>query len=211
MRGDSGSPVMEPSSKSPEAGSSQQITGTDQTPANHRSQQPRQANHSSSINTASGSGTKIPDSPASAGGAIPGTGRAVGIQLAENVRLPAAVMDLAQPISKQANPLSPAARAAKEEITGSFYQNLANLTLGSAPGMSSADPATGSADAPDPVNHAPDDIGTETVVAGPGPEVETALEQANATYRALFGDDAYNHSVIQSTIEVHLPVDPGTD
>lgn len=103
------------------------------------------------------------------------------IQLADNVQLPAVLMVQDRPTTT-----TPQLAAAISGIGDAFYQKLAAST---APGATS---------------------GTQdSAVIEPGPEVAQARDLANETYRALFGDEAYNRQTMNSVIEVQLPVTPG--
>jgi hypothetical protein len=127
-------------------------------------------------------------------------GRAV--QLAANVRLPAALMDLAETAVDNRISVSPAADAAKRDIATAFYQRLASdATAG--PAWRQPSPA----DRPDAA--APEAGTADTGMIEPGPVADNASTLANESYRALFGDDAYNRQTMNSAIEVRLPVDSG--
>lgn len=109
-----------------------------------------------------------------------------GIQLAANVRLPAAIMALgSREMNVPGHPPTPADDAARE-IENTFYQELA-ATAGEPPDKPLE------ADA--------------TTVISPGREVETARARADEIYRSLFGDEAYNRQSMTSAIEVQLPED----
>lgn len=113
-----------------------------------------------------------------------------GVQLADDVRLPAAIMAQGVPDATTHNMTSPAA-AANREIVNSFYRELL-ATADNTP--ATADPATG---------------GEQTAVVPPGAGVDNARRHADELYRAMFGDAAFNQQGISSAIEVRLPVDSG--
>ena len=116
---------------------------------------------------------------------------ACGIQLAENVRLPAAVMALAEIAKPTAEPVSPAVTAAQQEIVEKFYQEIA------------AEMARPN------ILPTPELEEATTVVISPSESVDDARHRADEQYRTLFGDAAYNRQGISSAIEVRLPENPG--
>ena len=113
-----------------------------------------------------------------------------GIQLADDVRLPAAIMAESAPDTATRKMISPAAATANREIANSYYREL----LATA-GNSSATPT------PAPGG----DEATSVIPAGAA--AEKARNHADEMYRALFGDDAYNRQVMNSAIEVRLPAE----
>ena len=114
-----------------------------------------------------------------------------GIQLAENVRLPAAVMALAEITKPTAAPVPPAVAAAQREIVEKFYQEIA------------AEMARPN------IFPTPELEEATTVVISPSKTVADARHRADEQYRTLFGDAAYNRQGISSAIEVRLPENPG--
>lgn len=114
-----------------------------------------------------------------------------GIQLAENVRLPAAVMALAEIAKPTAEPVPPAVAAAQRKIVEKFYQEIAAEM------------------SPHNISPKPELVEATTVVISPSKTVDDARHRADEQYRALFGDAAYNRQGIRSAIEVRLPQDPG--
>ena len=114
-----------------------------------------------------------------------------GIQLAENVRLPAAVMALAEFAKPTAEPIPPAVAAAQLEIVEKFYQEIAAEM------------------APPNISSTPELEEATTVVISPSESVDDARHRADEQYRTLFGDAAYNRQGISSAIEVRLPENPG--
>lgn len=100
------------------------------------------------------------------------------VQLADDVRLPAALIPDAG-----AN-LTPAVTAATAEIGNTFYRDL-QVTANNETSNQEADTATISND----------------------PNTEQALIRADEQYRALFGDEDFNRKTAESHIEVNLPTD----
>jgi hypothetical protein len=134
--------------------------------------------------------------------------------LADNVQLPGALMP-----DDEAATTSPEINAAIRSIGDTFYQTIAATPAAtSSPAGESASPiatagqsATADQSAPgggvaDPTSGARDD----TTVIAPGPDVERARDIADETYRAMFGNDAYNRQTLNSTIEVNLPMATGS-
>ncbi len=120
---------------------------------------------------------------------------AQGIQLAGDVRLPAAIMALAELAKPTAAPIPPAVVTAQREIVAKFYQEVAASvpTPNISPG----------------VDESSEEIQTTTVVIPPSESVNDARHRADEQYRTLFGDAAYNRQIIGSAIEVRLPEVPG--
>jgi hypothetical protein len=143
----------------------------------------------------------IPDGPQDMGSTQ--AGRA--IQLAENVRLPAAFMAQSEPEMAALTISTNAVAAANLAITDSFYQQLAaGVAAQPAPAAHPEANRSGMM----PVTPTP---GTEdTTVIPPGPEVASARESADELYRALFGDEAYGRMTLHSALEVRLPADAGS-
>ncbi len=112
------------------------------------------------------------------------------IQLAEDVRLPAALMP-----HQTANE-SPAVTAARIAIGERFYRELQEIVANQAP----ADAAV----------QAPVDAAATTVIHQ-SRATENALRRANEEYRALFGDEAFNRKTMDTHLEVKLPVDVNQD
>ncbi len=124
--------------------------------------------------------------------------RPIGIQLGEDVRLPAALMNLSENgLLLDAHNVSPVVTAAREQIANSFYRELADHALA---------PAT-AGDARTLPQHEPSesDDDASTVVIAAGPQVEVALERADEIYRVFYGDEAYNRYSMGSAVEVRLP------
>lgn len=136
----------------------------------------------------------MPDSelaPVTSAAEIP----AQGIQLAGDVRLPAAIMALAELAKPSAEPIPPAVVAAQREIVAKFYQEVAASVP--PPNISPG------------VAEISEEIQTTTVVIPPSESVDAARHRADEQYRTLFGDAAYNRQGIGSAIEVRLPEVPG--
>ena len=114
------------------------------------------------------------------------------IQLADDVRLPAALMP--HDTSKE----SPVVAAARAAIGDRFYRELQEIAAKD----SVTDPAT--------IDSAAKDSAAEptTVVIHQSPATENALKRANEQYRALFGDEAFNRKTMDTQLEVKLP--PGS-
>ena len=111
------------------------------------------------------------------------------IQLANDVRLPAALMP--HDTSKE----SPVVAAARAAIGDRFYRELQEIAAKD----SVTDPAT--------IDSAAKDSAAEptTVVIHQSPATENALKRANEEYRALFGDEAFNRKTMDTQLEVKLP------
>jgi hypothetical protein len=125
------------------------------------------------------------------------------VRLAPDVKLPAASFAKLEPRFQPNMPASPVVAAANQEIENDFYRELA--------GRAARTPRP-SPDALDNSGEAPGDNPgqDDTVVIGPGQDLEAALDRANEIYRSLFGNDAYNRRMVESSIEVNLPeVSPG--
>ena len=114
------------------------------------------------------------------------------VQLAWNVRLPAAIMDSGRRRTENPGAVPTPADEAVRGIETTFYQNVA-ATVPEVANPPEAAPINGT------------DNGESTTVITPGPEVEQARNNANELYRALFGDAAYNRQTMDSAIEVQLP------
>ncbi len=102
------------------------------------------------------------------------------IQLADDVRLPAALMP-----HDNANE-SPVITAARTAIGDRFYRTLQEI----AAQETAADSTTGA---------------DTTVIIHQSAAADIALKQANEEYRALFGDAAFNQKTIDTHIEVKQP------
>lgn len=100
------------------------------------------------------------------------------IQLADDVRLPAALM----PHNTAGE--SPIVTAARAAIGDRFYRELQEIATNETQPEADA-----------------------TVVIHKSPATENALKRANEEYRALFGDEAFNRRTIDTHIEVNLPTD----
>jgi len=127
------------------------------------------------------------------------------IQLAEDVRLPAAFMAQSEPEMADLAITTEVVAAANLAITDSFYQQLAaGVAAQPAPAAQPEANRSGMI----PVTPTP---GTEdTTVIPPGPEVASARESADELYRALFGDEAYGRMTLHSALEVRLPANAGS-
>ncbi|MCX8496636.1 MAG: hypothetical protein ORN51_10680 [Akkermansiaceae bacterium] len=128
------------------------------------------------------------------------------IQLAEDVRLPAALMP-----HQTANE-SPAVTAARIAIGERFYRELQEIAANQTP-VEAAVQAPADADVQAPVDatvQAPVDAAVTTVIHQ-SRATENALRRANEEYRALFGDEAFNRKTMDTHLEVKLPVDVSQD
>ncbi len=121
------------------------------------------------------------------------------IQLADDVRLPAALMP-----HDTANE-SPEIAAARAAIGDRFYRALQeNAAQETATNLATEPPASKNP-ATEPTT------GTDaTVIIHPSPASENALKHANEEYRALFGDAAFNQKTIDTHLEVKLPTSEDT-
>lgn len=129
---------------------------------------------------------QIPDRAASPAPSRPETAAAgnqlplPAIQLADDVRLPAALLP-----HDTANE-SPVITAARTAIGDRFYRTLQETAA--------KDPAVNSTSGAD-----------DTVIIHQSATTENALKRANEEYRALFGDAAFNQKTIDTHIEVKQP------
>ena len=107
--------------------------------------------------------------------------------------------------------------AAMQGIVDRFYQELAASVqdqnpAGTKPSSHAADVSgTEKASGP-PADASGTGVGGEenTVVIKPGPAVDQARARANETYRALFGDEAYNRMIMNAAIEVMSSAPPAS-
>ena len=111
-----------------------------------------------------------------------------GIQLADNVKLPAVILAITAVKNDTGTKIPAPVAAAMRGIVDTFYRNLAD----------SADPV-GSGSSPEASST------EDTIVIHPGPAVEKARKRANETYRALFGDVAYDQMTMRALMEAQLP------
>jgi hypothetical protein len=117
-----------------------------------------------------------------------------GIQLADNVQLPAVILALNSALKDPNKKVPAPVAAAMQGIIDTFYQDLAVSVQN--------DPAIGGTE----VSSTETD---STILIQPGPAVESARKRANETYRALFGDEAYGQMTMNALLESRLPVDSG--
>ena len=121
--------------------------------------------------------------------------QALGIQLAEDVQLPAVIIALSDPNRDSEHKVPPPVSAAMQKIVDSFYQELAaSVRVESLA-----------------VNSVTDADGQETIVIQRGPAVERACANANESYRVLFGDEAFNRLTMSSMLEARLASDSGKE
>ncbi len=113
-----------------------------------------------------------------------------GIQLSDEVRLPAVILALNAAENDPGSKVPPPIAAAMRGIVTTFYQDLADSVR-----ETNADGS----------HTAPSD--EDTILIKPGPAVERARERANETYRALFGEEAYNQMTLHAALEAQLPTD----
>lgn len=122
-----------------------------------------------------------------------------GIRLAESVKLPAVILAISAAENDPHTKLSAPVAAALHRIVDTFYQNLADsveqVEVIEVPAQIAAETA---------------DVVEDTIIIQPGAAVELAREQANETYRALFGDAAYDQMTMRALMESHLPAVPLT-
>ncbi len=114
-----------------------------------------------------------------------------GIQLAENVKLPAAIMALSDPSFKN---LTPQQDTALRHVVDTFYKDLA----------ARAEARLSNQELARDHQVVQSSNGEETIIIQPGEDVEKARQRANEIFRALFGDDRYNQVTMQSAMEVML-------
>lgn len=110
----------------------------------------------------------------------PPAGRfAQAIQLADDVRLPAALLPQGPPN------LPPAVAEATAEIANTFYRELQAATPQAPPGEDQ-----------------------DTTLIPKTPRTEQIRQLADEQFRALYGDDRYIQQTLNSAIEVQLPPEP---
>ncbi len=114
-----------------------------------------------------------------------------GIRLADNVPLPAVIIDLNTTMKDPERKIPMPIRDAMQSIIDTFYQDLA---------ASVRDRPAGTTATTTDVN---------TIVIELGPAVDRARATANETYRALFGDAAYNRMTMNAVLESQLPAATG--
>ncbi len=115
-----------------------------------------------------------------------------GIQLADNVKLPAVIFAISTAEKNPDRRIPAPVAAAMHGIVDSFYRDLMEGAAAANVGATSA------------ASNATTDTG-DTLVIHPGSAVDRARERANQTYRALFGDAAYNQVTMKAVIDVQLP------
>lgn len=147
------------------------------------------------LTTAKREGSAAADAP-------PADIRPIGIQLRQDVRLPAALMNQSGNgilLSDERPVVATEVTVAREQIANSFYRELADHALV---------PATAEDGMIDPQHEILESNDEEnTVVIAPGPQVEEVRERADEIYRVLYGDEAYNRYSMGSAVEVRLPAD----
>lgn len=120
-----------------------------------------------------------------------------GIQLAEDVKLPAVILAINAAERNPQNKMPAPVAAAMHGIVDTFYRELAeSVAKDVAEKKSETSAETTVANEND------------TVLIHPGPAVERARDHANQMYRALFGDAAYNQMTMNAVMESQLPVEP---
>lgn len=117
-----------------------------------------------------------------------------GMRLADNVPLPAVIIDLNTTMKDPERKIPQPIRDAMQAIVDTFYQDLAASVRDQPVGASG------------PTAKTADD---NTIVIEPGPAVDRARATANETYRALFGDAAYNRMTMNALLESKLPATTG--
>jgi hypothetical protein len=122
-----------------------------------------------------------------------------GIQLAEDVKLPAVILAINAAERNPQNKMPAPVAAAMHGIVDTFYQELAESVAKDVAEKKSETSAETTVA-----------IENDTVLIHPGPAVERARDHANQMYRALFGDAAYNQMTMNAVMESQLPVEPVT-
>ena len=112
----------------------------------------------------------------------------LAIQLADDVRLPAALMP------SEAIEMPDAVTAATQEISDRYYQELQ---------ASTARPSAAEAEA---AQKSSSEEKSTHVIAN-SPETEQIRYRADQQFRVLHGDERYNQQILNSAIEVMLPID----
>lgn len=120
-----------------------------------------------------------------------------GIRLADSVKLPAVILAINAAEKDTQTKIPAPVAAAMHGIVDSFYRDLADSA-------EKGDPDT------NPEASGAESGTKDTVVIHPSPEVELAREKANETYRALFGDAAYDQMTMRALMEAQLPAGPVT-
>jgi hypothetical protein len=136
--------------------------------------------------------------PDRSGGPVDAAGAAVppaGLRLAPDVRLPAAAL----PVDFK---MTPVAEMALGNILDDYYRDLA---AGLAPELEAA--THGQDHGGDGALIETGGNGEKTVVVTNGKVAEHARKRADARFRALFGNAAFNRMTIQSALESRLPAD----
>jgi hypothetical protein len=117
---------------------------------------------------------------------------AKSIQLAGDVKLPAVLLAINSAEKYLSNTAAAPFTATMQEIVNTFYRDLSNhadhVEVGNSPQVSNAQFTA-----------------EDTTMIHPGPAEQTAREKANQTYRALFGDSAYNQMTMTAVMEVQIP------
>jgi hypothetical protein len=121
-----------------------------------------------------------------------------GLRLAPDVRLPAAAL----PVDFEMTPL---AEQALKVIIDDYYRDLA---AGLAPHLDAAGNGKQPVDNMDGPVIETGENGEKTVVVPNGAVSEYARNRADARFRALFGNAAFNRMTIQSALESRLPAEP---
>lgn len=109
-----------------------------------------------------------------------------GIQLADDVQLPAAIMAKGDPATDSPQGKSPAAMAANEEIVNAFYRELAERLPHNETSDSQSRPEG------------------ETRIVNEGSVVKDARNRADLRFRTLYGDEAFNRQSMNSSMERSL-------
>ena len=119
-----------------------------------------------------------------------------GLRLAPDVRLPAAAL----PVDFK---MTPVAEKALKNIVDDYYRDLA---AGMAPALEAA---TEGRDDPEGTLIETDENGGKTVIVTNGQAADYARKRADARFKALFGNAAYNRMTIQSALESRLSAGNG--
>lgn len=125
----------------------------------------------------------------------------MGLRLAPDVRLPVAAMPLDFKVS-------PVAEKAREQIVADYYRELASPPP-QPTGQSGKAPAAAASPAPAPPDVIEEsETGELTRVITNSPAVDAARGRADARFKALFGNKAYNRMTMNTLLEARTPVSP---
>lgn len=127
----------------------------------------------------------------------------IGLRLAPDVRLPVAAMPLDFKVS-------PVAEKARLQIVADYYRELASPPPQPTGQSGKANPAAATANLaltpPDVIEES--ETGELTRVITNSPAVDAARKRADARFKALFGNKAYNRMTMNTLLEARTPVSP---